>query len=134
MKKCYLYSDGAARGNPGPAGAGFAVLDSEGSLIFEGKRYLGETTNNQAEYIALLSGLEKIFELKFDNVDISLDSELVVKQIKGEYRVKNEALRPHHKKILELLKKFSSYNIKHVPREKNKVADRLANEAIDEAI
>lgn len=133
MKTGYLYSDGAARGNPGPAGAGFVIAGSDGLVVFEGHRYLGETTNNQAEYSALYDGLIKAIQLEFDKLDISLDSELIVKQIKGEYRVKNEGLKPHYLKVLGLLKKFGSYSIRHIPREQNKVADKLANRAIDEA-
>lgn len=133
-RKAYLYTDGAARGNPGPAGAGFAVVGGDGQIVFEGKRYLGEMTNNQAEYLALCEGLEKILELNFEEVAISMDSELIVRQVEGSYKVKNHGLKPHYKKVMELLDKFSSFSIKHIPREKNKAADRLANEAIDEVL
>lgn len=134
MKKAYLFTDGAARGNPGPAGCGFVLADSDGHVVFEGHKYIGDATNNQAEYTALLEGLKKALELEFSEVDISLDSELVVRQILGEYKVKNEGLKLHFREATELLRKFGSYNIKHIPRERNKAADRLANRAIDEAI
>lgn len=133
MKTAYLYADGAARGNPGPAGAGYLLKDDEGNVAFEGCRYLGEKTNNQAEYLALTEGLVKAIEMGVGELLISLDSELIVKQIKGEYRVKNDGIKPLFKRVKELLEKFGSYSIKHIPREKNKDADRLANKAIDEA-
>ena len=131
MKNAYLFSDGAARGNPGPAGAGYILTDDNETTLFEGCRYLGKTTNNQAEYMALTDGLAKAVELGVTKIDINLDSELVVKQVKGEYRVKNEGIKPHYKNAMNLLDKFESYTIRHVPREKNKVADKLANKAID---
>lgn len=134
MKKAYLYTDGAARGNPGPAGIGFVLADGDGRVVFEGKRYLGETTNNQAEYTALISGLKKALEMSFTEVDINLDSELVVKQIKGEYKVKNGGLKPFYEDVKKILKEFGGYDIRYIPRERNKAADRLANRAIDEAI
>lgn len=134
MKKAYLFADGAARGNPGPAGAGVVLAGDDGKVVFEGSRFLGETTNNQAEYSALGNGLVKALELGYSRIDISLDSELVVRQIKGEYKVKNEGLKPHFEKVKQLLDKFASFSIRHIPREKNKAADRLANRAIDEAI
>ena len=84
MKKVILYADGASRGNPGPAGAGFALIDEEEMVVFEGHLYLGETTNNQAEYSALIDGLERALKMGFESVEIRMDSELVVKQIRGE--------------------------------------------------
>ena len=134
MKNGYLFTDGAARGNPGPAGAGFVISDGNGHVVFEGSEYLGETTNNQAEYRALTHGLAKALELDFSNIDISMDSELIVKQVKGEYKVKNQGLKPLYKEVKELLNKFVEFNIKHIRRENNKEADRLANRAVDEAI
>lgn len=134
MKHATLFTDGASRGNPGHAGAGFVLTGPDGDVIFEGKDYLGELTNNQAEYIALQKGIEKAVECGIEKIDIKMDSELIVRQIKGEYRVKNEGLKPFYLKVLKLLDKFEKYSIGHVPREMNKIADNLANRAIDEAI
>lgn len=134
MKCAYLFTDGAARGNPGPAGAGFVITDRSGQAAFEGKRYLGAMTNNQAEYSALIDGLRKVLELGYSVVEIRLDSELIVRQIEGEYRVKNEGLRPYYQEVTEILDRFGNFSVRHITREKNKVADRLANRAIDEAL
>lgn len=134
MKKFRLYTDGAARGNPGPAGAGWAVLDPEGNCVLEGKKYLGETTNNQAEYQALVLALKEALKLGRKGLEVFADSELMIRQLKGEYKVKNEGLKPLHTEALLTLKQFQTYALHHVPREKNKTADRLANEAIDESL
>ncbi len=127
-----LFSDGASRGNPGLAGAGYIILDENGEEVFSGKKFLHEKTNNEAEYLALILALEKIHELGINRVDIFMDSELVVKQLKGEYKVKNRRLKPLYERVLTLLENFD-YKIFHVKREKNKSADKLANRAIDEA-
>ena len=124
MNKIIIYCDGAARGNPGPAGAGAVLLNEHGEVIAELSKYLGETTNNQAEYRALLLALEE--------VDIFSDSELLVRQINGEYRVKNDGLKPIFKLALSKLKVFAKYKLKYIPRAQNAHADRLANRAIDE--
>lgn len=134
MKSGSLFTDGAARGNPGPAGLGFVLFDGEGEVVFEGFRYLGKKTNNQAEYHALIDGLKKALELQFKELNINLDSELAVKQVKGEYRVKNEGIKPLYQEVMALLAKFENYNIMHIVREKNKTADKLANRAIDNAV
>ena len=127
-----LFCDGAARGNPGPAGAGAVLKKEDGELVAEISEYLGETTNNQAEYQALLHGLERAVGLHVKHLKIFMDSELVVKQLKGDYRVKHPDLIPLHQRVRESLKKLSSFEIAHVFREKNKEADKLANRAIDE--
>ncbi|MFH1830133.1 MAG: ribonuclease HI family protein [Pseudomonadota bacterium] len=131
MNRITIYTDGAARGNPGPAGAGAILTDEDGRVIVEVCRYLGEMTNNQAEYRALLLAIEEAKRIGATNVVIFSDSELVVKQIKGDYRVKNEGIKPLHEKILKLLQEIGEYTIDHVLRENNKHADRLANLAID---
>lgn len=131
MKKGYLFSDGASRGNPGPAGGGFVLIGEDGQVASQGKRYLGMMTNNQAEYLALIDGLSKALELGYDEIEINLDSELLVRQINGEYRVKDKTLKIYYKQVMEILTKFKSVSTRHIPREKNKVADRLANEALD---
>lgn len=127
-----IYSDGAARGNPGPAGAGAVLTGEDGSVVAEVCSYLGETTNNQAEYRALLLALDEALRHGATRLAIYADSELMVKQIRGEYRVKNEELKPLHGEIVKRLRGVKQYTIEHVPREKNKHADRLANRAIDE--
>jgi ribonuclease HI len=132
VKKIIIYTDGAARGNPGPAGMGIYICDEKGSVVKEIARYIGETTNNQAEYLALIEGLKAVSEIGADLVEIFADSELMVSQVKGLYKVKNEGLKPLFEEVKSLLQNFSRYNIKHVPRERNREADRLANKAIDE--
>lgn len=122
--------DGAARGNPGPAGIGGVIKDADGNKIIEIKDYIGETTNNIAEYTALIKALHTAKSLSARDIVINLDSELVVKQITGEYKVKNEGLKPLFCEVKNLLANLS-YKISHIPREKNKDADILANEAID---
>ncbi len=134
MKTITIYTDGAARGNPGPAGAGYILFSDNGEVLFEGARYLGETTNNQAEYQALLGGLEKAIELGALTVNVKMDSELIVKQLRGQYRVKNEGLKPLYMKARNLIGKFEQFHVEHVRRENNKDADRLANQAIDDVL
>jgi len=131
MKAGSLYIDGGARGNPGPAGAGGVLFDSANKKIGEFKKYLGETTNNQAEYQGLILGLKLARENKITKLSIFMDSELIVKQVRGEYKVKNEGLKPLFEKVMKLLSKFSKYKITHILRGRNKLADALVNEAID---
>ncbi|MFH1625077.1 MAG: ribonuclease HI family protein [Pseudomonadota bacterium] len=128
----FLYTDGASRGNPGDAGAGAVIRDKEGNVIRESKEYLGKNTNNTAEYRGLILGLTEVLKIGGRRVHIFSDSELMVKQLTGIYGVKNEGLRVLYKEVNGLLKKFVWYDIKHISRERNKHADRLANEAIDE--
>jgi ribonuclease HI len=125
-----LYCDGASRGNPGEAGAGALVIGPHGEE-FRLTRYLGHKTNNQAEYTALLLGLQKLKELKAGKVEIRADSELMIRQLKGVYRVKHEGLKPLFLEAKELLKNFTKVVLKHIPREENKEADALSNDAID---
>lgn len=126
-----LYTDGASRGNPGEAGAGVVILDRVGNVVKELKEYLGNTTNNSAEYRALILGLQEVLRLGGTKVTIFSDSELMVNQIKGSYNVKNQGLLLLYKEVNELLEKFLKYDINHIRREENRHADRLANEAID---
>lgn len=127
-----LYTDGASRGNPGRAGAGIILFNEEGSKQLESKMYLGYCTNNEAEYRALILGLEEALKLKCRRINIHLDSELVVRQMEGVYKIKNANLGRFAAEAKKLLSFFDAYTIQHVPREKNREADRLANEAIDE--
>jgi len=129
-----IYIDGASRGNPGEAGAGIWMTDGEGRKVIEVRRYLGRKTNNEAEYWALLFGLQEAKRLGGSSIRIFTDSELVEKQVKGLYRVKNLNLKVLHTSVIQELKAFSSYGIESIPREENREADRLANQAIERGI
>jgi ribonuclease HI len=129
--KVTIYTDGAARGNPGPAAIGVILKDETGQVVASISRCLGATTNNQAEYRALMAGLEKAAALGARNVVVKSDSELLVKQIKGQYRVKNAALRPLYEEVIRLKGSLESFSITHIPREQNAAADALANKALD---
>jgi ribonuclease HI len=137
-KKIVLHTDGGARGNPGPAGAGAVVYAEDGTTIQEASKYLGEKTNNYAEYSAVILGLEMIAkhfgkaQCKDLEVTVRMDSELICKQLNGEYRIKEETLFPLYIEVHNLLvSTFSTVYFEHVPRSGNKHADRLANEAMD---
>ena len=132
MKKVVIYTDGGARGNPGPAGIGVVIFDeNEEEILASYKKYLGKTTNNQAEYQGVVLGLEKAKELGVDEALVKVDSELICKQLTGEYKVKNPDFQQHFIKIHNLKLKFKKVEFKHVRRELNKLADALANEAMD---
>ena len=130
MKPIELYADGASRSNPGPAGIGVAIY-SEGNEIHTISEYIGEATNNEAEYLAVIKGLEYILEKYQLSVNCYLDSQLVVEQVKGNYRVSAKNLKPLNKQLLSLVKKFNEISFYHIPREKNFRADELANKGID---
>ena len=125
-----LYIDGASKGNPGMAGAGVWMTNQEGKKLLGISRYLGHKTNNEAEYWALLIGLREAQRWGGGSIHIFTDSELIARQVKGVYRVKDSNLRGLHKEVMENLKAFSSFEIESIPREENREADRLANEAI----
>lgn len=127
--KATLHTDGGARGNPGPAGVGF-VLRIGAREVRHGA-YIGETTNNQAEYRALIAGVDRAIAGRVTDLSCYLDSELLVKQLAGEYRVRDAELRPLHERVRRLAERFQRITFTHVPREKNKEADRLVNDAID---
>lgn len=126
-----MYTDGGSRGNPGPAGIGFLILDEKKKKIKDFCKYIGEATNNVAEYYALIHGLEEASALKADEVVVYVDSELIAKQLNGEYRVKDINMKPLFEKTLSILKDFKSFEIKHIERSKNKEADKLVNKAIN---
>lgn len=128
-----IYTDGASRNNPGEAGAGVFIL-RDGKAIEKIARYLGTTTNNIAEYTAAIIGFEHAVKLGASKVKLCADSELLVKQLNGQYRVKNEGLKPLYQKVKELIAKIGSVEVQYIPREMNKEADALANKAIDEKI
>ncbi len=126
-----IHTDGGSRGNPGKAGIGIVIEKDDGNKeqIY---KYIGITTNNIAEYTALKEALMRAEELGEKHVSVIMDSELVVKQIKGEYRVKNEGLKPLYKDIKNIIREFDYFEIRHVMRKDNKEADKLANKAMDE--
>jgi len=129
-ERVIINADGASRHNPGPAAIGATIKDERGHLLASISRRIGRATNNQAEYQALIAALEKAIGLGAGRVDIRLDSELVVKQMKGKYRVKNVALRPLYLRAGELLSQFEGFTIENIPRGQNVEADRLANKAL----
>ncbi len=131
MNKLIIYTDGGARGNPGPAGIGAVIFDEHKALVAEISEYLGVATNNQAEYKALIAALKKAASLGAAELECYLDSELVVKQLKREYKVKNKDLAPLFLMIHNLSLNFKKISYTHIPRERNQAADKLANEAMD---
>jgi ribonuclease HI len=130
--KVVVHVDGGARGNPGPAAAACVISTPEGEIVGEHAQLLGATTNNVAEYRALILGLQHARELGASEVDVIGDSELIAKQVQGEYKVRKEALRPLHREALAALAQFQRFSIRTVPREQNARADALVNEALDE--
>jgi len=133
MNKIIIFSDGGARGNPGPAGIGAVLYDENKKIVAEISQYLGETTNNQAEYKALIAALKEAKRLKAEELACYLDSELVVKQLNREYKIKNKDLAPLFLEVYNLSLFFKKISFTHIPREKNTVADNLANKAMDKA-
>ena len=129
--KLTIHTDGGARGNPGPSGIGIYITDEKGKNVKSISEYIGKATNNQAEYKALIRGLEEAKKLKADEVSIIMDSELIVKQVKQEYKVRDSQLASLYVKAWNLIQDFKDYSIKHVLRSKNKKADDLVNKAID---
>ncbi|WP_135533350.1 ribonuclease HI [Halostella pelagica] len=130
--RAHVYSDGASRGNPGPAAVGWVIVTSDG-IVAEGNDRIGETTNNRAEYEALIRALEAAREYGFDTVDVRVDSQLAVKQVRGEWDTNDPDLRERRVTVRELLDRFEDWSLQHVPREVNERADQLANEALDDA-
>ncbi len=138
MLKIILNTDGGARGNPGPAGIGAVICDENKKIIATASKYIGENTNNEAEYQAVLLGLDlikknfKVEEIKLAEIELCVDSELIARQLKGQYKVKEDRLRVYHTEIKEILKAdFPNFKITEIRREQNKEADELANEAMD---
>ena len=125
------YIDGGSRGNPGPAASGFVLSDKDGNPLLEKGLFLGTKTNNEAEYTALVKALETALEISAEKIMVFGDSELLVKQINGQYKVKSEKILPLYEQAASLLYKFKKWKVQHVYREKNKIADGLVNEALD---
>jgi ribonuclease HI len=137
ISKLIINTDGGARGNPGPAGIGVVIGDESGKVIGHYKQYIGEATNNVAEYKALILALieaGKILKLKSEilNLEIRMDSELIVRQMQGRYKIKDSGLKLLAEEVFRLIKNFPIVNFVHIPREQNKEADKLVNEAIDD--
>jgi len=133
-QKAILFTDGGARGNPGNSGSGCVLFTIDYKLIDFDAKFLGIKTNNQAEYMALINGLELALNHQISELNIFMDSELIVKQLKGEYKVKDEKMILLKKSVDNLFTKFKSIEIKHVKREKNSFADKLVNLVLDSAI
>jgi ribonuclease HI len=131
--KATLFTDGGARGNPGPAAYGYVIEDENGNTLAAHGEAIGIATNNVAEYSALLAGLEKAAELGVTELEVVSDSELMVRQMQGRYKVKNEALRELWKDALRLARRVGRVTYRSVRREHNELADRLVNEALDAA-
>lgn len=129
--KVVVNVDGGARGNPGPAAIAAVVQDSGGGVLEERGKKIGRATNNVAEYKALLLGIERAAALGARELELVGDSELIVKQVKGEYKVKDATMRELHAEVKRALRGFDSWSIRHVRREHNREADRLVNEALD---
>ena len=126
-----IHTDGASRGNPGPASIGVVIAGQDGRVLVEFGEALQPTTNNVAEYTAVVRALERSAELQARRVRMMMDSQLVVRQLNGSYRVKHADMIPLYRRVLELIQKFESVTFEHVPREQNVEADRLANQALD---
>ena len=133
MAKATIHTDGGARGNPGPAGIGVVLKDESGEVVAEIAEGIGSTTNNVAEYKALIAGLELAHSKGFTEVDVFMDSELVVSQVKGEWKIKSDGLRPLAVQARRLIDRFESWTLQHVRREQNEDADKLANQGMDAA-
>ena len=129
IEEVVIHADGASRGNPGQAAIGATIEDGEGRLLASISSRIGPATNNQAEYRAVIAALERAVQLGAAGADIYLDSELVVKQINGSYRVRNAALKPLYLQVKELATSFKDFRISHIPRRQNAGADALANRA-----
>ncbi len=132
INRVIIYTDGAARGNPGPAAVGAVIKDEKNNIIATISRRLGTTTNNQAEYRAIIYALEKAAVLGARQVTLYSDSELVVQQINGRYKIKQTALRALYQEVVKLAGVLGKFEIAYIPRERNKEADALANKALDQ--
>ena len=130
MKRLKIFSDGCSRGNPGQAGIGYLIYDERGKIISERSCKIGIRTNNEAEYIAVIRALEEAIRLGAAEVEVFSDSELLVKQVRGEYAVRSDRLKPLYQKLIDLSQALERFEIKHVRRVENERADKLASLAI----
>jgi len=129
-RKLTIFSDGASQGNPGRAAIGAVLRDEKGKVVATISEFIGQATNNQAEYRAIIAALEAAVSLGAEAVEVKADSELVVEQLNGRYKVKKASLRPLYQEIVRLTGALQSFSISHIPREQNREADRLANKAL----
>jgi ribonuclease HI len=134
VNKVKLFADGGSRGNPGPSASGFVILDMEDKILVDKGVYLGITTNNQAEYTALKLALEECIKMNVHEVQVYMDSMLVVNQMRGIFKIKNRELWPVHDSIKRLADQFKDISFQHVPREFNKLADAAVNRALDDEL
>ncbi len=132
MFEATLFADGGSRGNPGPAASGAVLVAADGTILREVGQYLGPSTNNIAEWTALAIGVQAALEIGIRKLAVRLDSELVVKQLSGEYRVKHPALQPLYRRVTALLRRLEDVDVRHVPRKQNAIADALVNRVLDE--
>ena len=131
LKKALIYTDGGSRGNPGPAAAGVVFIDEKGKILKEYSHYLGEVTNNQAEYEAVIFALQKAKQLKIKEIELRVDSELIGRQLLGKYKIKDPDLQPLFIKAWNLRLDYNKVDIKIIPREENKAADKMVNMELD---
>jgi ribonuclease HI len=129
-KRVVIYTDGASRNNPGPAAIGVVIKDETGKVAGTISQRIGKATNNQAEYQAIIAALEEAIKIGAAHVELKADSELVVQQINGRYKVKKTTLRPLYQKAVQLIGSLEAFTITHIPREQNREADSLANKAL----
>ena len=134
LKSINIFIDGASRGNPGPSGLGVVFCDDKKNIVKRLFKFIGNATNNIAEYTALIYGLQEALIDRYKKVTISSDSELMIKQLRGEYRVKNENLKPYYQQFLHLSRGFDKIELFSIDRKENDIADKLANKAIDSRI
>ena len=131
MKKLRIFSDGCSRGNPGPAGIGYVLYDEDGAVLCEVSKPVGARTSNEAEYIALIEALREAIRLGADEVECYSDSELLVRQLRGEYAVRSPRLRTLYRKLISMVSEFRSFKITHIGRGVNRRADELARRAVN---
>ena len=129
-EKVTIFTDGASKNNPGPSAIGAVIKDQQGQTIARISQGIGHSTNNQAEYKAIIAALEEAIRLGARQVNLNSDSELIVRQLKGKYRVKKAALKPLYQQVKQLQSRLESFTINHIPREQNREADNLANAAL----
>ncbi|MDP2726952.1 MAG: ribonuclease HI family protein [Dehalococcoidia bacterium] len=134
MGRCVVvYADGGSRGNPGPSAIGVEILDDSGKVLHQISKKIGHATNNEAEYLALITGLEAAVGLGAQEVAVRMDSELLVRQVNGLYRVRSPGLQPLHQRVMTQKARFARFSIEHVRRDGNRRADALVNRALDES-
>ncbi|OGL29636.1 hypothetical protein A3D14_01310 [Candidatus Saccharibacteria bacterium RIFCSPHIGHO2_02_FULL_47_12] len=133
-KEVKLFADGGSRGNPGPSASGYVLLDMQDNVIAKNGTYLGETTNNQAEYHSLISGLHEAHKRGAKYVHVYMDSQLVINQLKGSFKVRHDGIKPVYQKAVDIASQFADVTYTHVPREYNKAADAMVNETLDKNI